>query len=280
MSPVAHLSGWPLESTTYVADLFAPLKLRNAGEHVADRLVTAIALGEFVPGQRLPAERDLATTLAVSRTTIREALSRLAATGYVEVRRGRHGGAFVLSGAGPEADEMIRRTLVPGWEQLERLFDFRTLIEPLIARVAAQRRTPEDAARIGETLAAYRDAGVDRERSSRADGDLHRAIAEATHNPYLVDTSDRIRQSVSLGFRAEPSSPAIRERAIVEHGELAEAVIAGSVDRAVAVAGHHFALTEDRLRALYERTRPAGGASEIGANGGVDASGASEVDAR
>ena len=108
-----------------------------AGEHVADRLVTAIALGEFVPGQRLPSERELASTLGVSRTTIREAIQRLAALGYVEVRRGRTGGAFVLEGMGPEANEMIRRTLLPEWSNLEGLLDFRQLIEPLIARTAA-----------------------------------------------------------------------------------------------------------------------------------------------
>jgi hypothetical protein len=49
--------------------LLAPVTLRTAGERIAERLVTAIALGEFVPGQRLPAERDLAAMLEVSRTT-------------------------------------------------------------------------------------------------------------------------------------------------------------------------------------------------------------------
>jgi DNA-binding FadR family transcriptional regulator len=238
-----------------VGELFAPLRLRNAGEQVAERLVTALALG-----QRLPAERDLAATLNVSRTTIREAISRLAATGYVEVRRGRHGGAYVLSGTGPEADEMIRRTLVPGWEQFESLFDFRALVEPLIARTAAIRRTRGDAARIADALASYRAAGDDREASSRADGELHRAIAGAAHNPYLVDLSDRIRLQVSLGFGAEPYSSAIRQRAIGEHGELAGAVLDGDPDRAAAIAGHHFSITEERLRDLHERTRGADGA--------------------
>src|SRR5205814_10501613 len=107
-----------------------PVRLRSGGEHVADRLVTAIALGEFVPGQRLPSERDLASTLGVSRTTVREAIQRLAALGYVDVRRGRTGGAYVLQGMGPEANEMIRRTLLPEWSNLERVLDFRQLIEP------------------------------------------------------------------------------------------------------------------------------------------------------
>ena len=258
---------------TPVAGLFVPIKLRNAGEHVAERLVTALALGEFVPGQRLPTERDLAAALGVSRQVIREAISRLAASGYVEVRRGRTGGAYVLSGTGPEADEMIRRTLLPGWEQLERLFDFRTLVEPLIARTAAERRGGVDAARIREALDAYRSAGGDREASSRADGMLHRAVAEATGNPYLADLSDRIRRAVSLGFGAEPYSPSIRERAVHEHGELAEAVIAGDADAAARIAARHFGITEERLRALYERAREAPG--EPGGSGAPSAAGVS-----
>jgi len=244
----------PLVSDALVAELFAPLRLRNAGEHVADRLMTAIALGEFVPGQRLPTERELAATLAVSRTTIREAISRLAATGYVAVRRGRHGGTFVLADTGPESDEAIRRTLVPGWAQLERLLDLRTLLEPLIARTAAERRTVEDCGHIRAALDQYRDAS-DREASSRADGAFHASVAQATGNPYLVDLSDRIRQAVSLGFRAEPYTPAIRQRAIIEHTQIAEAVIGGDADAAADIGRRHFALTEDRLRELYQRAQ-------------------------
>lgn len=152
--------------------------------------MTALALGEFVPGQRLPPERELAATLGVSRTTVREAVSRLAATGVLDVRRGRNGGAYVTGGQLPDADERIRRTLTPGWAQLEGLFDFRALVEPLIARTAASRRSPGAAGEIAAALQAYRDAGTDREASGRADGALHRAIAEAAGNPYLVDLHD------------------------------------------------------------------------------------------
>jgi GntR family transcriptional regulator, transcriptional repressor for pyruvate dehydrogenase complex len=240
---------------TALAELFAPLHLRNASEQIADRLVTAIALGEFVSGQRLPPERELATTLGVSRTTVREAVSRLVATGVLAVRRGRNGGAYVMGGVGPEADEMIRRVLAPGWTQLEGLFDFRALIEPLIASTAAQRRDPATAGRIAAALDAYRGAGDDREASGRADGALHRAVAEATGNPYLVDLHERIRHAVSLGFGREPFSLAIRQRAIGEHAALAEAILAGDADTAAAVAAQHYGITEERLRDLYERTR-------------------------
>src|SRR5947209_5937734 len=124
--------------------LLAPITLRTAGERIAERLVTAIALGEFVPGQRLPAERDLAAMLEVSRTTVREALQRLQAAGYVTARRGRGGGTFIQTGAGPGSDEMIKRTLDPAWEELTELLDYRRLVEQQIARTAAERRSAAD----------------------------------------------------------------------------------------------------------------------------------------
>jgi len=236
-----------------VAELFAPLRLKNASEQVAERLVTALALGAYVPGQRLPPERELAATLGVSRATVRLGLSMLATTGYIEVRRGRHGGAFVLTGRGPDTDEMIRRTLVRDWTEFEQLFDFRSLVEGLIAHTAARRRTSDDVSLISVALEAYRGAGSDRQASSAADRALHHAIANATHNRYLVDLSERLRSGSTLGFRAEAYSPEIRQRAVGEHGELAEAVIAADADAAAAIAARHFTTTETRLRELYQQ---------------------------
>ena len=65
-----------------------PLDRRNAAQQIADRVVTAIALGEFVEGQRLPAERELARMLGTARPTIREALQRLESQGFVAIHRG------------------------------------------------------------------------------------------------------------------------------------------------------------------------------------------------
>jgi len=248
------------------SSVLEPVRLRSAGEHVADRLVTAIALGEFVPGQRLPAERDLAAMLGVSRATVREALQRLSALGYVEVRRGRSGGAYVRSSWGPQAQEMVSRTLLPGWERFERLFDFRQLVEPLIARTAAERRSPEDIARIDAALEAYLQA-PDREASRAADQALHEAVAGATHNPYLANLSSLIRSEISLGFGAEPYSPQIRARAIEDHTRLARAVASGNATAAARVARTHFQLTESTVRELMARIEARGGLGEAPAIG-------------
>ena len=105
-------------NTERFGELLAPVPMRSAGERIAERIVTAIALGEFVPGQRMPTERELAAMLEVSRTSVREALQRLQASGYVTTKRGRGGGTFVKTDRGPDSDEMIRRTLVPAWTEL------------------------------------------------------------------------------------------------------------------------------------------------------------------
>jgi GntR family transcriptional repressor for pyruvate dehydrogenase complex len=236
-----------------VGTVLEPIQLRNAAEQIADRLVTAIALGEFVPGQRLPTERELAAMLEVSRTTVREALHRLAATGYLEIQRGRTGGAYVRRSWAPGSASMIRRTLAPRWADFEHLFDLRTLVEGLIARVAAQRHEAADAEAIRAALAAYVSAGDDREASRAADQALHSAIAAATRNPYLARLSRHIRAQVSLGFQAEPYSRDIRRRAIDQHRTLVEAVLARRAARAATVAAEHFSLTESALRDLLAR---------------------------
>ena len=237
-----------------VGTALAPLKMRGTAEQIADRLVTAIALGEFVPGQRLPPERELAQQLAVSRTSVREALHRLAGAGYVEIQRGRNGGAYVRQSWGPGSAATVRRTLSPNWADFEALFDLRTLIEGLIARTAAQRHTASDVAPIRDALAAYV-AAPDREASRAADQALHSAIAGATGNPYLARMSHQIRSQVSLGFQAEPYSPEIRATAIKQHAGLVKAILARKDDLAARLAAEHFSLTEAALRRLLERVQ-------------------------
>jgi GntR family transcriptional regulator, transcriptional repressor for pyruvate dehydrogenase complex len=233
--------------------LLSPVTVRTTGELIAERFVTAIALGQFVPGQRLPTERELAGMLNVSRATVREAIARLAESGYVTVRRGRAGGTFVEAGWGADAAEMIRRTLSPEWGELELLLDFRQLVEQQIARTAAVRREEDDIQAIRRALSDYERAGDDRDASHLADLALHTSIATATQNPHLRELSLSIRHDISFGFEAEPYSPEVRRRALHQHPELAQAVIDGDPERAAGLAADHFSLTESMLRELHAR---------------------------
>ena len=154
-----------------------PLIPETAASRIADRFVTAIALGQFVPGQKLPTVQQLSALLEVSPSTVREGLGRLVALGYVVVRRGRTGGTFVTDFWSTEADASVRRALEPQWDTLVVTLDLRSVIEQQIARTAAERRTRADSRRIKSTLRAYERAGRDREASRLADLDVHQAIA-------------------------------------------------------------------------------------------------------
>ncbi|CAN5131038.1 GntR family transcriptional regulator [soil metagenome] len=250
--PEPRSSANPIHDNVTTGPWAEPIVSRHIADDVVDRLVTAIALGVYVTTQQLPTERELASMLGVSRTSVREALKQLTDTGYLEVRRGRNGGYFVLADWGPTSAEHVRRHLVPNWEEFEQIFDARTLVEPMIARTAALRCTADDTAKITAALQDYLDA-PDHDASRRADSSLHHAIAQATHNPILVNLSVDLRTRISLNLGAEPYTDEVRRHAILQHQELVAAVIEGRSDQASEIAAKHFTLSETLIRALVER---------------------------
>lgn len=230
-----------------------PVRVSSAVDEVADRLLTAIALGEFSVGERLPPERELAEALAVSRPTVRTAVARLRAIGCLEVVRGRSGGHYVRSGWREESGPAVTRTLVPRWERTSALLDTRCLVESLIARTAAERREPEDVASIMAALADYERA---EEPASVRDADaaLHEAIARAARNEPLTVYSRQLLQEINAGFPIEPFRGNLTDRARADHRTLARAVTGGDPEEAGRIAREHFRITEQNLRAVLDHS--------------------------
>src|SRR5215468_5778597 len=102
------------------------------GDQVARSLLAAIRLHEYLPGQRLPPERELCLQLGVNRTALREGLRWLEQQRYVEVRRGKYGGTFVLPPPVAAALEHLRQSA----DELRQLFEYRRAIEPAAAALA------------------------------------------------------------------------------------------------------------------------------------------------
>lgn len=181
-------------ASTADAALFRPVRAGNAFEETVERLLQAIRLGVAVPGERLPAERELATRLGVSRVTLREAIRSLQQAGYVESRRGRYGGTFVKEvlpvaapgkgiGGGAVADLTDALTL-------------RKVLEAGAAECAAGRSLgPGDRRNLRGRLAdcAAADLGEYRRKDSR----LHLAIAEATGSASLTAAVADVRMRVN-----------------------------------------------------------------------------------
>lgn len=231
-----------------------PVTIRSAVDETADRLLAAIALGEFSVGERLPTERELTVALGVSRPTVRAAMSRLRANGCIEVVRGRSGGHFVRSGWQHESTAAVQRVLAPRLEHSRELLDTRCLIESLIARTAAVRHEAADRPAIEATLTEHLESEGN-EATRRADARLHAAIARAARNDELAAYSADLLARVSAGFSIEPFRGTYVTRARGEHRELVEAILARDGDRAASIAQAHFTIT---LQALDDVIQAAG----------------------
>jgi DNA-binding FadR family transcriptional regulator len=214
--------------------------------------LTAIALGEFVPGERLPVERALVSMLGVSRSTIHEAIGRLRSAGVVEVRRGRAGGAFVRNDWSGTSAGAVTRTLGTRWSQLEELFDLRGLVEGMVARTAAERRTADDVVVLRRALAAFADARSPQEEHA-GDAAIHDAVTKATGNPQVASLTRGLLASITFGISIEPYSRDVFARALEEHTALVDAVVDGDGERAGRVAESHFAMTRRTVRGVLRR---------------------------
>jgi DNA-binding FadR family transcriptional regulator len=202
---------------------------------IADQLAQLIASGEFAVGSRLPAERELAASLGVSRTSVREAIISLEMSGLVEVRVGT--GIFVTPR--PEVAPRQSRDTGPGPFEL---LAARKLVEGEIAALAASAATEEDAAALRESvarLAAQIDDFAAREAEDR---DFHLRLAKATGNSSLELVVEGLwDQRAELWGRLQRHfhTNELAERTIRDHAAIAAAVAAGNVDAARAAMHRH-----------------------------------------
>ena len=204
---------------------------------IADQLAQLIANGEFPSGTRLPAERELAASLGVSRTSVREAIISLEMSGLVEVRVGT--GIFVTM----QADAASRAGGDAGPGPFE-LLAARKLVEGEVAALAAKVAKPDDAAALRQSvdrLAKYVDDFAAREAEDR---EFHVRLAEATGNSSLTLVVEGLwNQRAELWGRLQQHfhTKGLAERTIRDHAAIAAAVAARDPDAARAAMHRHLA---------------------------------------
>lgn len=150
---------------------------------IAEQLRRAVTAGEFAVGSRLPAERDLAKQLGVSRPSLREALIALEVEGVIEVRLGS--GIYVLKQKRRRTP--LRHSSVSEWGPLQ-LMRARELVEGEVAALAARHAKKTDMLAIGSALQQMRDEVDAGREPRRGDEAFHNAIAQACGNEVLRDT--------------------------------------------------------------------------------------------
>jgi GntR family transcriptional regulator, transcriptional repressor for pyruvate dehydrogenase complex len=160
-------------------------------EQIVQQIEDSVLNGSLKPGDQLPAERDLAQRLGVSRTAVREAVKALREKGLVEAYSGR--GTFITNGTSQAARQSFDLMIKVGQQGVApHLAELRLILEPGIAALAAARVKEEDLATMREAVAVMDRSQKDPDAYIEADLDFHLALAEAAANPLILSLIDSI----------------------------------------------------------------------------------------
>ena len=211
---------------------------------VADHIRSLIHRGEFGPGDRLPAERELAEQLGVARISLREALKILQDDGYVQVRRGALGGTYITELQQPVERWRVRMRTQAG--EFDDIIDFRIALETDAARLAATRRDRSDLAALRTAIKNLRQ--VDCRAAFRlTDSQFHGALARAARNVRLENAIETARGELFSPHDLLPFVDPVEESAR-DHQQIYEAVRDGDPDAATAAMRDHIERTRRQLR--------------------------------
>ncbi|SAK90968.1 GntR family transcriptional regulator [Caballeronia hypogeia] len=228
--------------------MFEKIPPRALSDTVAQQLQKQIEKGSFAGTGKLPTEAVLAQGFGVSRTVIREAISRLKNEGMVEPRQGS--GVFIVERAGIRPLRIdYAQAVEPG--AVVQILALRRAIEAEVASEAALRRTDAHLAAIDAALARI-DAAVGEGRDGvEEDVAFHREIANATGNPYFLKTLTFLNQYLEAGTIVTRGNEARRvdfmRQVREEHAAIVEAIRAGDAAAARDAAQTHLINAARRL---------------------------------
>jgi GntR family transcriptional repressor for pyruvate dehydrogenase complex len=218
---------------------FRPIRqLRVSGE-VTEQLKQSILLGNFKTGDRLPSERDLAEQFQVSRVAVREALRALENSGFITTRQGVTGGAFVTDLTFEHLVNAFLDLFMAGKLSIPELYQVRLLVEPEVARLAAQRITPEYAERLKESLKAEEESVGSLPEDLDRKTAVHFILAEMCGNRFFEGL---VRSAMGLTRRTieavHPDQPPFMHPPGM-HRPIIKAVLAGDPEAAEAAMRKH-----------------------------------------
>jgi GntR family transcriptional repressor for pyruvate dehydrogenase complex len=228
------------------------IETRRLYRQIADQVTRLIDDGDFPAGTRLPAERQLAEKLGVSRPSVREALIALEVEGVVEVRGGS--GVFVQERR-PARRELNGSTPPPGPFDLIRA---RWIIESEAAFLAASNATPDHLRRMKTALNEMQHAHTHSAESMQADERFHLCIAEASGNSALLLVVQQLWElrtgTLYMQLESHFTGETIWSQAVTEHGELLDAIASRDPPAARKAMRRHMKNAEIRFASGWKAT--------------------------
>ncbi|WP_240787064.1 FadR/GntR family transcriptional regulator [Ramlibacter rhizophilus] len=226
---------------------------RSLALGVVDALSGRIREGALAAGEKLPTEAEIMEEFGVSRTVVREAISRLQTTGLVETRHGV--GTFVI-GLGDGTAFRISPEQLGTLQDVIAVLELRIAVETESAVLAAQRRTEANLKALRQAMQAFTEAVEQGRDAVGPDFQLHLEIARATQNQHFVDLMGTLGGMMIPRARLEPASPLTPERAAYlrrvhgEHETIVEAIARQDAEAARAAMRTHLINSRERRRQL------------------------------
>ena len=228
-----------------MSDALRPMGRTRLYEQVIDRLRTYATESGLKSGDRLPAERELAQRLGVSRASVKQGIIVLEVQGLVDVR---HGGGTYLVGDSLNSAEPVER-LVERRRRLPDVLEAREALETKLAELAAERRTDEDLAALRDALGFMAEEIERGEHGVEGDRRFHAAVTVAAHSTLLAEFMRSIAEQItesrheSLRQRGRPA------KSFAQHMAIFEMIDAGN-GRAAAAAMRRHVRTVAKVRLL------------------------------
>ena len=249
MTEPAYITSLESESATSPGGDFAITIGQTRASDLAERYLRSLIFsGRLVPGDKLPSERELAVQFGIARITLRAALRSLETVGYLVIKIGSKGGAWINDAA----------TLRKRWEEwmiahhheVDEMLEFRRMAETRIAYLAAERRTEEEL-QLLESLALP--PQEDQRSVSQWHVGFHDALAKAAHNRFLEQAMQSIRYELFV-----PADWAMTHKRVAEvegvHDAILDAVRDQDPERAAVEMGIHLDATEAPFREVEQRS--------------------------
>lgn len=240
----------PARAADHLGDaVLRPVRGHHAFEGCVEQLATAIRLGVYPFGSALPAERELAERMGVSRATLREAIAGLRQAGMVSTTRGRGGGTVISYR--PEAPAKGGSPgLVDRKEELLDSLTFRRIVEPGACYVAASRTLPSAERVLLTRSLAEVDSAEDAAAHRQADSRLHLAIASVAASPMTIRSVTEVQACLHDMLQAIPVLEVNIEHSTLQHRTIVKAILAGEPTKARRAMEQHCDDTAALLRGL------------------------------
>ncbi|MEU1972994.1 FCD domain-containing protein [Microbacterium sp. NPDC019599] len=245
------MPAYPGDRSAEITAALGALPSGTPVSEVARRLLDLFTSGSIAPGTRLPPERQLAATLEVGRSAVREALAALEILGIVHVRPGS--GTYLRGNASELLPQTLRWGLLIGERNTAELLELRSGLEIYVARLAAARAEASDLESLSASLDRMRESMGALKAFAKADLDFHDALAQAADNAMLVDMLHVVRSLLQVYADRAVHDEGAARTAIDEHDAVYRAIERADQDAAASAMAVHMATASARVAAEAAR---------------------------